>query len=150
VSAKEQAFADVEAAYVEFRDLLVPLPDEAYAEDVEGEWNVAQVLAHMAGWFRELAPVFAMLERGETPPAASAYDESWNARFAAGALDGSAALDDFDDAFHVFYGAARLVDERFFEPAGGSPSAATSLLAGMGTEHFAEHRAAIEAWLAHR
>ena len=150
MTAKDQAFADVERAYVEFRDLLTPLADEAYSETVEGEWDVDQVLAHMAGWFRELAPVFGMLGRGEAPPAASDYDDSWNARFAAGALHGAEALDDFDDAFHVFYGAAKLLEDALFEPAAGEPSAAFGLLAGMGTEHFAEHGRPIEAWLARR
>jgi len=148
MSAKDQAFVDVETAYVDFRNLLTPLDDEAYSEVVEGEWNVDHVLAHMAGWFRELAPVFARLGRGEAPPAASDYDDSWNTRFAAAALHGQEALDDFDEAFHVFYGAAKVLDEAHFEPIAGEPSEAAGLLVGMGAEHFAEHRPAIEAWLA--
>jgi hypothetical protein len=150
-SDKDRAFAAVEAAYVDFRDLLVPLDDDAFDEVVEGEWAARHVLAHMSGWFRELAPIFGRIQRGEPLPAPTNYDHTWNARFAAAALEGQAALDDFDDAFHQFYAAAKALDEPLFEvgPDGGA-SPAIALLRGMGAEHFAEHRGPLETWLARR
>ncbi len=152
MTAKAAAFSDVEASYVAFRDLITMLPDSAYAETVAGEWDLARILAHMAGWYRELSPEFARIVAGAaTPPTAWADVDAWNARFAAKAKHGMAALDDFDEAFHEFYAAAKGTPDEAFEPgADGAPTGAMSLFHGLSLGHTAGHQAEIEAWLARR
>jgi hypothetical protein len=152
---KAAAFADIEAEYVGFRDLVAYLPDDAFAETVCGEWDLARLLAHMAGWYREIAPAFARIAIGEPPfPPDNDYfsdPDGWNARFTAQPKPGTAALDDFDEAFHVYYAAAKaLDDEHFGAEADGSPKPANQLLANGGAGHLTEHRPQVEAWLARR
>lgn len=152
---KAAAIAELETKYVAFRDLIASLPDEAYREPWLGEWNLGQLLAHMAGWFREMAPAFHRVGRGERPtPDGVDYGKTdeWNAKFAAEAKPGRAALDDFDEAFHVYYAAAQALDERLYgiDPEKGRPRIGNRLLDGPGLHHFDEHRPQLEAWLATR
>jgi uncharacterized damage-inducible protein DinB len=155
MSDKATAIGELEQKYVEFRDLITQLPDEAYAERFLGEWNLAEVLAHMAGWFREMAPAFERVGRGERPaPEGSNYGDvdAWNAQFAPQAKAGTAALDDFDEAFHVYYAAAKGLDDGFYgiDPEKGRPRIGNRLLEGAGVHHFDEHRPQVEAWLRSR
>jgi hypothetical protein len=153
---KETEIAALEKGYVEFRELLVPLPDAAYSEHYLGDWTLAQLLAHFAGWFREFGTVaLPRVGRGERPaPEGVSYAENdpWNAKAAANAKSGAAALDDFDDAFHVFYAAAKALDESLYgvDPERGRQRIASRLIFGPGTGHFAEHRPELEAWIAAR
>ncbi len=152
MSAKAAAFSDVEASYVAFRDLITMLPDSAYAETVAGDWDLSRILAHMAGWYRELSPEFARIVAGTATPATAWADvDAWNARFAANAKQGMAALDDFDEAFHEFYAAAKGTPDEAFEPrADGSPAGCLALFRNLSLAHTTEHRTAIEAWLGRR
>ena len=139
---KAEQISALEIAYVEFRDLLTMLPDDWYSRPGLGDWNLDQVLAHMEGWFREVA-----LNLGrETPHPASFYDaeEEWNDRFIAVAQHGMAALDAFDMGFHEFYAGLKALPESAFVE--GTPG--WSVLKAVGLDHFAEHRSQVEAWLA--
>lgn len=155
MSDKQTTITELEAAYVGFRDLIADLPADAYREDFLGEWNLNKVLAHMAGWYREMTPAFGRVASGERPtPAGVDYSntDEWNAKFAQQSKDGPAALDDFDDAFHGYYAAAKALDESFYglDPEKGRPKIGNRLLDASGLHHFAEHRPEIEAWLASR
>ena len=149
---KDAAIARLETDYVHFRDLVAYLPPEAFAETVAGEWSLAQLLAHLAGWYREFTPAFARLERGAPLfPAENTYfsdPDAWNARFVADAAAGPEALDDFDLAFHEFYAAAKRLDPSFFGlDQDGQPKPANRMLQDGGPGHFDEHQPQIEAWL---
>ena len=148
-AARALAFADVEGAYVGFRDLLVMLPAENYPQTVVGTWDVASILAHMAGWYRELAPEFQRIVAGNpTSPGLWADFDTWNARFAAAKKPGADALDDFDMAFHEFYAAAKETrDEHWGTDEDGTPLPVEALFRDLAIGHTAEHRAEIEAWL---
>lgn len=148
-AARARAFADVEGAYVGFRDLLVMLPAEKYAETVAGTWDLASILAHMAGWYRELAPEFGRIVGGNpTSPGAWADFDAWNARFAAASKPGANALDDFDMAFHEFYAAAKEIpDEHWGTGDSGEPLPVEALFRELAIAHTAEHRAEIETWI---
>lgn len=156
MTEKESEIAALETAYVDFRDLIVTLPSDAYGERCLDDWNLSQLLAHFAGWFREMGSIaLPRVARGERPsPDGVDYGDAqaWNAKFAAQAVEGSAALDDFDDAFHVFYAAAKALDESLFgaDPVTGRPRIASRLISGLATGHFPEHRAALEAWISGR
>lgn len=149
---KAEAIADLEGAYVSFREQIADLPHEAYHEDFLGEWNLNKLLAHMSGWFREMSGAIERVGRGERPaPEGVDYSdpEPWNVKFAQQSKDGPAALDDWDNAFHEYYAAAKGLDESFYgtDPEKGRPKIGNRLLDGAGVHHFAEHRPQIEEWL---
>ncbi|MCC7363614.1 MAG: hypothetical protein IT303_04520 [Dehalococcoidia bacterium] len=152
---KATAISELEDNYVGFRELIVNLPHDAYHEVFVGEWNLNKLLAHMAGWYREMSEAFNRVARGERPaPEGVDYsdEDRWNARFASQSKDGPAALDDFDEAFHIYYAAAKALGEEFYgmDAEKGRPKIGNRLLQGSGTGHFAEHRPQLEAWLASR
>jgi hypothetical protein len=155
VTDKASLIAELEQKYVDFRELIVNLPPEAYREVWLGEWSVNQMLAHMAGWYREMAGGFARVARGERPaPEGADYSQTdaWNAKFALLAKDGQAALDDFDEAFHEYYAAAKGLSDEFYgiDPEKNRPRIGNRLLDGAGLHHFDEHRPELEAWLRSR
>jgi len=155
VSDKASVIGELEQKYVDFRELIVNLPAEAYREVWLGEWSVNELLAHMAGWYREMAPAFARVARGERPaPEGADYSNAdpWNATFAAEPKEGLAALDDFDEAFHEYYAAAKGLDDQYYgiDPEKGRPRIGNRLLDGAGIHHFDEHRPQLEEWLRSR
>ncbi len=155
MSAKDDNIAELEKKYVAFRDHFVPLEDEAYREVWLGEWDANHLLAHMAGWYREMAGAFKRVGEGLRPaPDGVDFSDSdaWNVKFAALAKDGQAALDDFDNAFHEYYAAAKALPESLFgiDPEKNRPLMGTRLLQGAGLSHFDEHQAQVEEWLGAR
>ena len=152
---KSAAIAELEQVYVGFRELIVNLPHEAYHEVFLGEWNLNKLLAHMAGWFREMTAAMERVARGErpTPPGVDYSDaDAWNAKFAQQSKDGPAALEDWDNAFHAYYAAAKALDESLFgvDPEKGRPKIGNRLIGASGIEHFAEHRPQVEEWIRSR
>ena len=82
---KSTAIHDLMRGYEQFRAPLEALDDGAYGETWLGEWNLSQLLAHMAGWYREMTAAIARTSRGERPtPAGVDYSDAdaWNATFA--------------------------------------------------------------------
>ena len=139
---KASLITELEIAYVEFRDLVSMLPDDAFQRGGLGDWTLAQLLAHMGGWYREVSLNVA----SANPHPVSHYEaeDEWNARFVAEARYGMTALDDFDEAFHAFYATLKGMPDALFASEDGAGS---GLLGGVGLLHFAEHRPAIEIWL---
>lgn len=152
MSAKEEEIAKLETEYVEFRDLVAHLPAEAFERGGLGDWTLAQLLAHMAGWFREMTPAFDRVARGEPArPVDVDYRDAdaWKAKFVEHTKVGADALDDFDIAFHDYYAAAKGLDEEFYgvDAETGRAKIGNRLLDGAGHTHFHEHKPAIQAWL---
>ncbi|MEJ5220978.1 MAG: hypothetical protein WHT63_03100, partial [Tepidiforma sp.] len=54
MSSKSEALAALDDGYRRFRAGIADLDDAAYAETWLGTWNLSQLLAHMAGWYREM------------------------------------------------------------------------------------------------
>jgi len=155
VPDKETAIGTLEEEYVAFRELIVDLPEAAYREVMLGTWDLDHLLAHMAGWYREMSGAFARVAKGERPvPEGVDYSnaDAWNEKFAASPKHGPAALDDFDMAFHQYDAAARALPEALYgdDPASGRPRIGNRLLGGAGIEHLQEHRPEVAAWLAGR
>ncbi len=147
---KDSAITAAEEAYVSFRDLVLSTPWDRFAETVAGTWDLDSELAHLAGWYRELAPGFARVAAGQSAYAEDYADaDAWNARIDAAKQHAEAALDDFDMAFHEFYAAAKACPEEYWgQDSAGARRPATDLFLGLTIEHQAEHRLAIEGWLA--
>jgi hypothetical protein len=155
MSDKQDAIAQLDAARDQFRAGIAGLPDEAYGETWLGTWNLSQVLAHMAGWWREMSGGFGRVARGERPaPEGVDYSDPqpWNDRFSAAAKPGKAALDDWDAAYAEYRGAAEALDEGLYgvDPEKGRPRIGNRLLQGAGIHHFEEHQPELDAWLASR
>jgi hypothetical protein len=107
---------------------------------------VREIVAHIAGWHREMIPALERLGRGEAPHPEGAYDDAdgWNARFVA-ARQGLASADLLDemDRSHreLVQAAARLPDEAYAE---GQP--APGLVDGAAGGHYREHAEQIREW----
>ncbi len=152
MSDKATAIHELEEGYRQFRTPLEPLADADFDEVWLGTWNLSQLLAHMAGWYREMAGAFGRVAAGERPaPAGVDYSEpdAWNARFAAQAKPGRAALGDFDDAYATYLNAANGLADDFYgvDPEKGRPRIGNRLLQASGTGHFEEHQGELEEWL---
>jgi len=150
---KATTITELEEAYVAFRDLISNLRDAAFSEPFNDGWTLSELLAHMAGWYREITPAFGRVARGERPiPAGVDYSDAdgWNARFAKDARKGRGALDDFDLAFHGYYAAAKDLGEEHYgvDPEKGRPKIGNRLLGASGIDHFREHQPQLEIWVA--
>lgn len=155
MTAKSDAIATLQTAHDKFRGPIAALPAAAYGERWLGDWSINQLLAHMAGWFREMTDGFARVNRGERPtPEGVDYSnaDTWNAKFTVDAKTGSAALADWDAAFAGYVGAAGALGEDKFgvDAERGRPLIGNRLLQGAGIGHFAEHQAQLDGWLASR
>ena len=143
---KEKALQEAGEAYGELREAVDGL-DEAQSRAVWlGTWGAREILIHIAGWDRELAPAFARIELGEPPYPAGAYDDydAWNARFVE---EGKHAthheiLADLESTHQGLLDAAGALGDEHF--AMGAP--ARELLDGIGPKHYREHAAQIRQW----
>ncbi len=149
---KKTAIHDLELGYQEFRTPLDRLEDGDFAEVWLGSWNLSQLLAHMAGWYREMTPAFARVAAGDrpTPPGVDYSDaDAWNAKFEKLARSGKSALKDFDDAYQAYLAAAKSLPEEFYgtDPEKGRPRIGNRLLQASGIGHFEEHQGQLDAWL---
>jgi hypothetical protein len=152
MSDKATAIHDLELGYQEFRGPIERLPEEAYSEVWLGTWSLQELLAHMAGWYREMTGAIERAGRGERPtPEGVDYGDSdaWNAKFAKLAKNGKAALKDFEDAYAGYLAAAKALPESMFgtDAERGRPLIGNRLLQGAGTGHFEEHQGQLDAWL---
>ncbi len=143
---------DLELGFQEFRGPILDLDEAAYGETWLGSWNLSQLLAHMAGWYREMTGAIERVARGVRPtPEGVDYNDAdaWNAKFAARALPGKAALKDWEEAYRGYLEAAKaLPEERFgIDPESRRPRIGNRLLQTAGIGHFEEHQGELEAWL---
>jgi hypothetical protein len=155
MSDKSDTIDQLEAGYRAFREKIAALPDAAYGEVWLGHWNLSQLLAHMSGWYREMAGAMERVGRGERPaPQGVDYadPEPWNARFSSQAREGRDALADWDAAYSDYRAAAESLPEELFgtDPEKGRPRIGNRLLEASGTGHFEEHRPELDAWVASR
>jgi len=155
MSDKATAINDLERAHEQFRGPLEHLDDAAFSETWLGEWNLSQLLAHMAGWYNEMSGAFGRAGRGERPtPEGVDYSNSdeWNAKFAKDAHAGKSALKSYDAAYQAYVAAARALPENLYgtDPERGRPLIWNRLLQASGIGHFEEHQPQLEAWLRSR
>ena len=143
---KEKALQEAGEAYEELREAVRGLDDDQSRAVWLGTWGAREILIHIAGWDRELAPAFSRIERGEPPYPAGAYDDydAWNARFVE---EGKHAahheiLADLESTHRRFLAAAAALGDEHF--AMGAP--AGDLLDGIGPKHYREHTAQIRQW----
>lgn len=153
---KSEVLNTLETKHDEFRARIADLPEDAYEERFLGEWDLRDLLTHMAGWWTEMTGGIERVSRGERPtPEGVSYRDSdaWNAQFTVVKQpDKGAALRNWDDAYRGYADAARELDESLYgvDPESGRERIGNRLLDGAGIHHFDEHRPQIEEWLAAR
>jgi uncharacterized protein DUF1706 len=126
---------------------LVGLSDEALRRPWCGVWGVREILAHIAGWQREMIPVLERIARGEKPIAEGvSYEdvEAWNARHvtARRGLTVEGIRAELEASHRDFLAAARAVPESRYAP----DKTATRVFDLNGPHHYREHAAEIRAW----
>jgi hypothetical protein len=148
MGAKQELLEQAEQQYDGLKASIKGLDEPQMIQVWLGTWGVREILAHAAGWHREMIPALERLERGEAPYPDGAYDDfdSWNARFVE-TRKGQVGADILQelDASHreVMSAASRLPDEHFGE---GKP--ASGLLDGITAGHYREHAEQIRQWRA--
>jgi len=83
MDARQAIIQTTEQEYARLRAAVHGLDEAALSEVWLGTWGVRQIVAHIAGWHREMMPALARLARGEPAYADGTYDDfdRWNARF---------------------------------------------------------------------
>lgn len=151
VPLKQELLIDLDASYGRFRSLVEPLDEEAFTERWFGRWGVRQIVAHLAGWHRELGGGLERMGRGEkaTPEGVDWDDvDGWNERFAAsiGRKSKGQLLQELETAVARFKAVAAALPEERFE----AGKTAARMVDRAGISHFETHAGRIEEWLKER
>lgn len=135
-----------EREYARLRAAVEGLGEGPMAETWLGTWGVREIMAHIAGWHREMVPAIERLARGEPPYAEGAYDDfdGWNARFVDARREATAAeiLREADASHRDFLRAVGRLSDAQLAP----DQPARGLVDGVGAGHYREHAAQIAEW----
>jgi len=146
VDTRQALIETTEQEYAKLRAAVEGLDEGRMREAWLGTWGVREIMAHIAGWHREMVPALARLARGEAPYADGAYDDfnAWNARFVAerAGADTRAILHEADASHRDLVGAVAALSDAALAP--GQP--ARGLVDGVGSDHYREHAAQIAEW----
>ena len=137
--------------YNAFEQAIHGLNEDHLREMWLGTWSIRDILAHLSGWHREMAPALERLARGEKPaPEGVSYDDvdAWNARFLAAKKDWPLAeiLLELDRSHESFMHAAAAVPEARVQ----SATTAYRIIDACTAHHYREHGDQIRAWRAAR
>jgi hypothetical protein len=150
-SPKHELLTRAAREYKAFHDALHGLNEDQMTERWLGDWSIREVVAHIAGWQRELTPALGRLARGERPiPEGVDYQDvdRWNAKFAAAVPDGAVAnlLLDLDACHERFMLAADAIPDARYRVG----SAAYRIVDQCTAHHYNEHTQQILAWRVER
>jgi hypothetical protein len=146
MSAKRDIIQAAEQEYATLRAAVHGLDEPTMREVWLGTWGVREIVAHIAGWHREMIPALERLARGEPPYAEGTYDDfdRWNARFVDARKDVATR-----DLVHAMDGSHRdflRAVERLDDADLADGTTARSLVDGVSTAHYREHAAQITDW----
>ena len=147
MSLKDDLLRQTQDDFGALKRALVGLSDETMRRPFSGTWGVREILAHIAGWQREMIPVLERIARGDKPLAdgvSYADLDDWNARHVAArrGLTVEGVRAELDATHHEFLAAARAVPESRFAP----DKTATRVVDLNGPHHYRDHTAHILAW----
>jgi len=146
-SPKGQLLNRAAREYKAFHEAIQGLNEEHMTEVWLGSWSIRDVVGHITGWHREMAPALERITRGERPvlPGVS-YDDvdRWNAKFAASVRTTPVAdvLLELDESHESFMHAAASVPDERFQPG----RAAYRIVEQTSAHHYKEHGDQIRAW----
>jgi len=148
MEAKHDIIQATEQEYAKLRAAVHGLGEAQIREVWLGTWGVREIVAHIAGWHREMTPALERVARGEPPYAQGTYDDfdRWNARFVETREDVPTddLLREVDLSHREFLReVARLSDETL-----AAGQVARGLVDGVGANHYREHAAQIVQWRA--
>ena len=149
MSEKTTLLKEAETEFVQLKGAIAGLDETRMRQVWLGSWSARDIVAHISGWHRELAPALERLARGARPiPEGVSYDDvdTWNGRFAearkaAGTAD---ILAELDASHAAFMRAAAAVPEERYVPG----KTAHKIVDLNSRHHYQEHRGQIEAWRA--
>ncbi|HXH83331.1 MAG TPA: ClbS/DfsB family four-helix bundle protein [Candidatus Tectomicrobia bacterium] len=150
-TTKDELLNEAAREYKAFHEALHGLNEEQLTEVWLGRWSIREIVAHISGWHREMAPALERLARGEKPIADGvSYDDvdAWNARFvrAVGQTPVADLLLELDRTHEAFMRAAAAVPPERFQPG----KTAWRIVDGNSAHHYREHGEQIRAWRATR
>ena len=150
MSTKQELLNEAARQYKAFHETIQGLNEEQMTEVWLGTWSVRDIVAHMSGWHRELAPALERLARGERPvPEGKNYEaevDAWNEKFASAKRDTAVAdvLLELDASHEAFmHAAAQVPDARFVEG-----KTAWKIVDLNSATHYREHAEQIRGWRA--
>jgi hypothetical protein len=146
-TTKAELLNEAAREYKALHETLQGLNEEHMTEVWLGTWSVRDIIAHIAGWHREMAPALERISRGERPiPEGVSYDDvdGWNERFAAARRSTTVAdvLLELDKTHEYFLKVAAAVPDDRFQP-GKTAWKIVDLNSG---HHYHEHGEQIRAW----
>ncbi len=149
MGAKEELLKQAQEGFQAFKAAYAGLSEAQMRELMLGTWSIREVLCHVAGWHREMVPVFERISRGEKPlPEGISYDDvdGWNAKFVKAYAGKSVAeiLREVEASHDALLAAAKQVPADRFAPG----RSATRTLEAVGAHHYKEHGDQIRAWRA--
>ena len=150
-ASKDELLSAAAREYQAFHDALKGLNEGQLTEVWLGRWSVKDIVAHIAGWQREMTVALERMARGERPtPEGVDYSDAdaWNAKFssAARAVGPSTVIANWQQTHMTYVNAAQaLPDDRFGET-DGKPKTANRLIETSGFGHYREHAAQIREW----
>jgi hypothetical protein len=147
MSKKDALLSELAAHYEELYSSVMGIPEEHLTRPLLDGWSAKDILAHIAGWGREIATMLERMAAGQ-PARAEGIDYSdvdgWNVRFveAARHLSPGDVITEVHAAHDACVRAAEaLPEERFAEG-----RTAERLLREWLIDHYDEHSAQIWAW----
>jgi hypothetical protein len=150
-STKDELLNEAAREYKALHEAVQGLNEEQMTEVWLGTWSVRDIVAHIAGWHREMGPALERMTRGERPvPAGVSYDDvdTWNERFAAARRSTPVAdvLLELDKTHEYFLKVAAAVPGERFQPG----KTAWKIVDLNGGHHYHEHAEQIRAWRSSR
>jgi len=147
MSEKTTLLSGAETEFAAFKRALAGLGEAQMREVWLGTWSARDIVAHISGWHREMAPALQRMRQGERPiPEGVSYDDvdAWNGRFAEARKTAATAdiLKELDASHAAFLQAAAGVPEERYVPG----KTAHKIVDLNSRHHYQEHRAQIEEW----
>jgi hypothetical protein len=144
---KDELLRELDEGFAAFKRETDGLSDAQMLQVWLGDWNTRDLLAHVAGWHREMAGALERMGRGERPtPEGVDYSDPdpWNAKFAESrsGLTPAQVRAELDDSFGVFRAAASALGEERFEPG----RTVDRIIHASGIHHYQEHGKQVREW----
>ena len=144
---RDSLLAELDEVFAELQRTYRDLGEAQKRVVMQGTWSVKDILVHIAGWHREMAPALTRLGRGEKPvPEGVDYTEvdAWNARWveAARHTPVTAVERELADSFAGFRQAVVTLPENRLAPG----RTADKIIHEVDMDHYRHHAAQIRAW----